>query len=111
MFRFDATKVQENARKATTEDLLDRVTAQRDGLEPEAVEIIERELRARGVRAEQIADHAERYREVVRAADGLTARCCFCHRPAVARRWRLHRLWGVLPVFPRPFYYCAEHRR
>ena len=24
-----------------------------------------------------------------------------CHRPAVVRRWDWHRLWGLLPVFPR----------
>jgi len=28
----------------------------------------------------------------------------------VAQRWSWQKLWGVLPVFPRLFYYCEEHR-
>ncbi len=44
---WDADRVRANARQASTEDLLERVTIYRSGMEPEAVEIIEAELRRR----------------------------------------------------------------
>ena len=110
MVQFDAHKVLLNARQATTEDLLERVTAFRDGMEAEAIEIIEMELRRRGVGPEQIEQaiqHGTGNR--VRDRSGLPRRCSFCHRPAVARRWGWHRLWRRLPLFPWPVNYCAEH--
>jgi hypothetical protein len=101
-----------NVRKATTENLLDRVTAYRAGMTPEALDLIEAELKDRGVGPEQIAAHAERCRqEVLFLDDGTAAKCSFCERPAVGRGWSMHRLFGLLPVFPRRFYYCKEHRR
>jgi hypothetical protein len=110
MIPFDAQKVLLNARQAATEDLLDRVTAFRDEMEPEAVEIIEMELRRRGVGPEQIeqAKHAHAAR-LLRDRSGLPAQCSFCRRPAVARRWAWHRLWGRVPLFPRRVNYCNEH--
>jgi hypothetical protein len=111
MLEFDANRVRLNARQATTEDLLDRLTVYRTGMEPEALPIIEAELRERGVGAEQIAAHEEqRMQETTLLADGTAARCSYCHRPAVAEGWGWHRLWGVCPVFPRHFRYCSEHR-
>jgi hypothetical protein len=107
MIRFDAQKVLLNARQATTDDLLDRVTAYRDGMEPEAVEILEAELRRRGVGREQIERHAA---EVGRPPHGAAAMCSYCRRPAVAAGWAWHRLWSRLPLFPRRVRYCAEHR-
>jgi hypothetical protein len=109
--QFEPEKVLTNARGATTNDLLDRVTVYRAGLEPEVIRILEAELWERGVGAAQI----ERYREehagrTIFLADGVAAKCSFCPRPAVARGWAMHRLWGLLPVFPRHFYYCADHR-
>jgi len=110
MIPFDSHKALLNARQATTEDLLDRVTAFRDGMEPEAVEIIEMELRRRGVGPEQVVQAArDRAGKVVRDGAGLPERCSFCPRAAVVRRWAWHRLWGLLPVFPRRLNYCAEH--
>jgi hypothetical protein len=111
MMNFDAEKVLLNARQAATEDLLDRVTVFREGMEPEAVVIIENELRERGIRREQIEAHGEqRRREVLLDADGTAAMCSFCREPAVEERWGWHRLWGVLPLFPRVLRYCREHR-
>jgi hypothetical protein len=109
--RFDAERVLMNVRASETEDLLDRVTAYRAGLEPEAVMIIERELRLRGVTEEEIEAHAEWCRrEVVFDPDGVAYKCSFCHRPAVAqtRGWQL--LLGLVPLFPRLFSYCPDHR-
>jgi hypothetical protein len=108
--RFDPQKVLLNARKATTEDLLDRVTVYRDGMEPEALPILEDELRARGVTPEQIEAHRQQRQEVIRLPDGSVAKCSVCRRPAVVQRWGWHRLWRLLPVFPRLFSYCQEHR-
>ena len=111
MLEFDPERVRTNARNATTEDLLDRVTVYRAGMEAEALEIIEAELRERGVSADEVDAHAELRRSEIRELPDGTARpCSFCHRPAVAEGWDWHCLWGLLPVFPRYFYYCAEHQ-
>jgi hypothetical protein len=112
MLPLDLEHVRQNARSASTEDLLDRSTVFREQMEPEAVTVFEEELRQRGLSAEQIADHRERrVRAVAHRPDGTVARCSFCHRPAVAEGWGWHRLWGRIPTFPRYFYYCEEHRR
>jgi hypothetical protein len=118
--QYDREKVRENARKAETEDLLDRVTVYRAGMEPDALYVIEEELRRRGVTAADLDAHLRRREEAGLCDDGgLPARCSFCERPAVARGWGWHRLqarWlpaalrGRLPVFPRLFRYCAAHR-
>src|SRR5258708_7816623 len=50
-------RVRENVRQADTEDLLDRATVYRDGMEPEAILLIEAELRARGVTEADILAH------------------------------------------------------
>ena len=119
MLDFDPERVRENVRKATTEDLLDRVTVYRSGMEPEAIEIIEGELQDRRVYRDQIRAHAEqRAREVHFHADGTAVRCSFCYRPAVAEGWGWHWLrltiWGkkrpVLPLMPRFYHYCSEHQ-
>jgi hypothetical protein len=112
MLPFDEQKVLLNARQATTEDLLERVTAFREEMEPEAIEIIKMELRRRGVGPEQIQQASQdRAGKLVRDRTGLARRCSICARPAVARRWGWHRLWGRLPLFPRLLNYCAEHRQ
>jgi hypothetical protein len=108
MIPFDTQKVLLNARAATTEDLLDRVTVQREGMEPEALGIFEDELRRRGVGREQIEQAAQR--QVLRDQDGVAVACSFCRLPAVARGWGWHWLWGRLPLFPRRFNFCEEHR-
>jgi hypothetical protein len=108
---FDLERVRANARQATTEDLLDRITVYRAGMEDSALEVIEEELRSRKISAADIEAHAERRgRESSFLPDGTAVRCSFCHRPAVAEGWGWHRLWGVLPAFPRFYYYCSEHR-
>jgi hypothetical protein len=110
--KFEPQQVLLNARKATTEDLLDRVTVYRDGMEPDALPILEGELRSRGVTAEQIEAHQQQRQNVVRFPDGIAAKCSQrdCYRPAIVRRWGWHRLWFGLPVFPRLFYDCEEHQ-
>ncbi len=106
----DLDRVRSNVRSASTEDLLDRVTVYRAGMESEALEIIREELRARDVSAAEILDHEERRsREIRLMPDGTAVRCTFCHRPAVAEGWGWHRVWGVIPIFPRFFHYCVEH--
>jgi len=104
---FDAQRVRQNAQRADTQDLLDRVTAYRSGMEPAAVTIIEAELQRRGVGAEAIAAHSQR--ATLQLPDGCAVRCSCCERPAVARRWGWQRLWGRVPVFPRPFRVCERH--
>ncbi len=49
-------RVRQNAHSASTEELLDRVTVYRNGMEPAAIEVIEDELARRGVSEEQIRD-------------------------------------------------------
>ena len=118
--QYDREKVRENVRKSETEDLLDRVTVYRADMEPDALYVIEEELRRRGVTAADIDAHARRREEAGLCEDGgMPARCSFCNRAAVVRGWGWHRyqgcwlparLKGRLPLFPRRFWYCAAHR-
>jgi len=118
--QYDPKRVRDNVAHAETEDLLDRVTVFRAGMEADALYAIEEELRQRGVTAAEIDQHARRRAEEGQLeAEGLPAQCSFCTRPAVVRRWGWHRLggrWlpsalrGRLPLFPRRFWYCATHR-
>lgn len=110
MFPFNRKRVEENARRATTDDLLERITIYRSGMEPEAIEIIEAELRRRGISDGEIARfQAEHGRSVLRFEDGTAATCSFCRRPAIGEGYRWHRLLGWLPVFPRYVFWCARH--
>ena len=109
--RFDLERIRLNVRQADTEDLLDRATVYRAGMEPAALDLIEAELRARGLSDVDIEAHGERRRgETIPLPDGTAVPCSFCVRPAVAQGWGWHRLWGLLPVFPRPYSYCQQHR-
>jgi hypothetical protein len=122
--------VAEYIRGAETEELLDRVTVYRAGMEPAALDLMEGELDRRGVTRAQIADHDARQRaSVILLPDGTAMRCSFCDRPAVrqARAWHRMRLRVPLvalligradiplgfsiPVFPRLFAYCATHKK
>jgi hypothetical protein len=108
---FDPDRVRANAERAPDDDLLDRVTVQREGMEPEALEIIETELRQRGIGAEQVAAHAEqREREVLWRPDGTVAPCSRCPRPAVVEMRGWQYLFRLVPFFPRTVRYCAAHR-
>ena len=91
-----------NVRAAHTGDLLDRPTVYRNGMEPEAVCLIEEELRRRGVTEEQQAEHAAQYLNVIYGEDGLPLYCDYCEHlvPAVWRGWRWYRYLGLLPLFP-----------
>jgi len=112
MLAFDPEKVVLNARTANTEDLLNRVTVFRNEMEPEALPIIEAELRSRGMTAADILDHGDKVKTGVQLGrDGTIAKCSFCSRPASAQRWGWHKLWGLVPVFPRPMRYCSVHNQ
>ncbi|HVK15532.1 MAG TPA: hypothetical protein VM533_01200 [Fimbriiglobus sp.] len=105
----DLRKVAAYVRRAETEELLDRVTVYRDGMEPAAVDLMEYELARRGLSPREIEEHDRARRETVIMLDDRTAmRCSFCDRPAVVRDWAWHRLWGRVPVFPRRFAFCTR---
>ena len=126
--QFDLKRVAEYIRGADTEELLDRVTVYREGMEPAALDLMEGELDRRGVTREDMANHDAKQREAaLMLPDGTAVRCSFCDRPAVrqARGWHrlrlrlplIGRLIGrgsgplglALPIFPRVFAYCAFH--
>jgi hypothetical protein len=110
--KLDLEKVRANVRGATTEDLLDRATVYRSGMEPEALEVIDEELRARGVTLDVILAH-ESVRGVglVRGPDGLPRVCAKCGRPATWEGCRWGRLIGwLLPLSSLRSGYCDEHR-
>ena len=109
--RLDLDRVRQNVQRATTEDLLDRATVYRLGMEPAALEIIDAELDDRGFSAQDIEDHARaRGERVLMTADGVAARCSFCFKPATSERWGWHAFWGKVPLWPRFFRYCEDHR-
>jgi len=108
--QLDLERIRKNVRAAGTEELLDRITAYRAGMEPAAIEIIEAELDRRGIGEDELREHAER-RAGAMQRGGVARRCSLCERPAVERRWGWHRFWGKLPIFPRLFWYCEVHRQ
>jgi hypothetical protein len=108
---FNLDRVRANVKQATTEDLLDRATVYRSGLEPEAMPVILEELRARGVSPEAIVRHEADRREIIVDPAGVARTCARCPRPAATREWGWHFMFGRLPLFPRMFYLCEEHRR
>jgi hypothetical protein len=108
---FNLERLRANVKKATTEDLLDRATVYRTGLEPEAMPVILEELRVRGVTPDAIVRHEEDRREILVDPAGVAQTCAKCHRPAVTREWGWHFMFGRVPLFPRMFYLCEEHRR
>lgn len=111
MFRLDPQKCLEEMQKAKQDDLLDRVTAYREGYEPTIVTMIEEELRSRGVTLRAIEERMDECRRDCLFDDsGVALQCSRCRRPAVTEVRGWHRLWGALPLFPRLTRYCAEHR-
>lgn len=110
MMRFDLRKVASYIREAESEDLLDRVTIYREGMEPVALDLMEMELDRRGVTREQIAEHDLHRREsAIMLDDGTALRCSFCDRPAIVRGRGWHRLFGRVPIFPRIYARCERH--
>lgn len=107
--KLDLTRVRANISRASTDDLLDRATVYRGGMELEALDLIDAELAARGIGAEQLARHRARQSEVLVDQGGLAERCSFCHAPALVRAWGWLRLWGTVPVLPWRLRYCREH--
>ena len=108
--RLDLRKVAEFIRRADTEELLDRVTVYREGMEPAALDLMEGELDRRGISRAAIAEHdAERRATAIMLPDGTAMRCSFCNRPAVVQARGWHRLFGLIPIFPRIFARCALH--
>lgn len=108
--QFAEGKALANVRQASTEELLDRATVFRDGAEPKALELIEAELNGRGVRSNDLAAHFEAARLLGAQETGGARSCERCFRPAVWRGWAWHRLWGLLPIFPRRQALCEQHR-
>jgi len=106
---FSLERVRANVRKATTEDLLDRATVYRAGLEPAALPVILEELKARGVTPQAIVRHEESQQGVMVDASGTARLCARCRKPAVVREWGWHWMYDKLPLFPRLFYLCEEH--
>jgi hypothetical protein len=103
-------KVLVNIRKADADDLLDRITAYRAGMEPDAVVMIEQELHRRGVTQEQIAAQAAAYqRDCVFNEDGTARSCSMCRKPAVREGMGWIKLFWLVPVFPRALWLCKEH--
>ena len=108
--RLDLDRVRQNVQKATTEDLLDRATVYRAGMEEAALEIIDAELNARGYTSLDVEHHARmREAKVIMRPEGVAARCSFCFKPATSQCWGWHRFWGLFPLWPRFFRYCGEH--
>jgi hypothetical protein len=106
----DEQKLRDNIDRSDNDDLLDRVTAYRAGMEPAAIEWIERELHRRGVTAAQIQEYAETcQRDCVFDQNGSAKMCSFCRRPAVREGWGWHALLGMITIIPCWLRYCKDH--
>src|SRR5438105_2385299 len=97
----DLEAVKANVAAATTEDLLDRATVFRAGMEPEALELIDAELFRRGLTAADLNAHTDSRGNAVQSEDGIPLTCCKCHRPAIVEGRLGVKLWGILPLFTR----------
>jgi hypothetical protein len=107
---FNLREVAKYIRGAETEELLDRVTVYRAGMEPAALDLMEGELDRRGISRGEIAQHNElRLQTAILLTDGTALRCSFCNRPAVLRSRGWHKLFKRIPLFPRFFAYCEHH--
>jgi hypothetical protein len=111
MLAFDPNKCLVEVRQAETEDLLDRVTAYRRGMDPQAIGIIEQELTRRSILAAKIHAHAkECSKHCLFDRKGVALSCSQCRRPAVTESHGWHRLFGLVPLFPKRVRYCKTHR-
>ena len=123
---FNLKRVAEFIRGADTEELLDRVTVYREGMEPAALDLMEGELDRRGVTREEIAEHDAKHRE----RDHASGRNCYAVqllRPAGGERklglapdagsvCSSAGRSGNIPFafcsdFPRVFARCATHQK
>jgi hypothetical protein len=110
--QFNRERVRANVRAASTDDLLDRATVWREGMVPEALDMIESELRDRGVKLTEVEEHARRRAgEAAARPDGSGAVCYRCDEPAVERRWVWWRFLRLLPLVPVRVRVCPAHRR
>jgi hypothetical protein len=110
VLKLELKRVAEYIRSADSEDLLDRVTIYRSGMEPAALDLMEMELDRRGFSRDDIADHGtKRHETAILLPDGTALRCNFCDRPAALKRWGWHRLFRRIPLYPRVFAYCSVH--
>jgi hypothetical protein len=110
--KLNLKRVAEFIRRADTEELLDRVTIYRSGMEPAALDLMEGELDRRGITREEIAGHnQERMLNAILLPDGTALRCSFCNRPAAMKARGWWKLFGRLPLFPHVFAYCAYHSK
>jgi hypothetical protein len=104
-------KVLANIKQASTDDLLDRLTAYRSGMEPEAIAMIEAELHRRGVKPAVIEERRQMCeRECLFYPDGSAMQCSQCRKPAVGQYLGWQKLWGWVPLFPRQIRYCQAHK-
>jgi hypothetical protein len=108
--RFDIDRVRANLKRASTPELLDRYVFFRGGLEEEAVTALRDELRSRGVAEEAMQAHRDASPDVLWETPALAYRCWKCEQPAVVCERRWHKMWGILPLYPRPVYCCPAHR-
>ncbi|MSR54480.1 MAG: hypothetical protein EXS09_14505 [Gemmataceae bacterium] len=107
---FDLNRVRLNVRESSTEDLLDRATVYRAGIEQEALALILEELRSRGYSAASVVQHEQTRAGVLCDDSGTAMVCVRCPKPAVVQQWVWHRLFGKVPLFPRYAYLCEDHR-
>lgn len=107
---FDPARVRENAKKADTPELIDRVTVYRADLDDQALPLLMQELKARGVTPEQIVAHEQSRGAVLTTPAGAARQCSYCSSPALTQGKGWFRLFGLIPVVPRDLYFCAGHQ-
>lgn len=108
--RFHPEKCLELARQSTDGELLDQVVFFRPWLEEGAVAIMEAELHRRGIKSMDQRTHESKWSgKLLRDGQGFPKLCARCRRAATTRRIIWAKLFGLVPLFPRPEVYCPEH--
>lgn len=106
----NSTKVLQFASKASTRELLDRVTLFRKGMETEAIEILEKELSRRGVSPRDCQEHQEKWApKILWDSEGLPRTCCKCQNPATSLGKAWVRFFGLIPLIPYRAAFCEDH--
>ena len=102
-------QVRKFAALAETNDLIERVTIQRDDLDPEALTIIMQELLSRNISAETVSEYEKSRDKFLYDSQGKPRLCNICGRPAISSIKSWLKFLRIVPIMPITEYCCEAH--